>query len=350
MIELILVIIAIVIFIGLQVFIDVKDIKHINSLRKELLTIAKKKSQQNIVVVIDINRSAKDVELLLDHLSSFGYKKIEIIILFKKYASKKTKNALVDCKKNYALNFSRIEIVESKRGLSVVDVVRNNSKGQLVLKLNTSNRLSKNFFELISIETLLRQQDEVIIPSSHYALEKSIASALQVQQSIVNQIKNRVFKSTKDLSLIDTGIVYKRKFLLSKVPKTRSQKISAISHIYITNQVGENKFLQYISQMVEKTSKNSLSIVLCLLGIVIVLLAVIFMPSKSVIFAIFIASVYFFSSLAIQMRTNGYSLIDRINLFMLVPVYFVFKIFVSLAGLIKLTYKTGNKLFNNRSK
>lgn len=347
MIDIILAIILLSFVIGFQVFLDAKDINHVNLIRKELMAIAKKKVQKSVVVVIEIGRSVKEIEPLLDHLASFEYNKIEIIIL-KKSISDHVRKTLTNYKKSY--RFSRFEMFEIKKKVSLIDIIRNNSKGQLILRLGCKSRLSKNFFELISIESAINKDDIVIIPSSHYVLGKSIASALQVQRSIINQVKNRIFKSKVDMQLLEHGIVYKRIFLLNTSSKNISQKNLALPHIYLANPVPKTSLREYFVWMVKKYSLNTIRFGLVFLGVVSVVLMVSFLPRKVSVYAISLASVYLFFNLALQMRVNGYSLIDRINLLMLLPVNFVFEVIASLGGVLALSFRVVSRLFNNRSK
>jgi len=329
------------IFIIPQIVIDIKEIRMSQTLRNELINIAKKQVQKSISVIIELSDGAEAIFPLLDHLFGHEYDKLEIIVFIKKSANKNA-GALIT---NYRRinNITKLKIVRDSNGVTLADVLLHHCTGSLVLLLTPMERLSDNFFVEASVSALNTVNAIVALPRLHIRIENTIVSAIQAQKMIFRQLLSQLFPINMPLWPLRNGVIYDRKTIILNNNQPTSNRIFVNQRLYISDTARCKTIVSYIINAVKRASQRlrlgfAIGIFIFIIGS-IVALAILLDIGELLIIFIVILLLYILTSVLMQIHLRGYSLIDHINLTLVTPFGFIIMLVSYLLGFFKLMFE-----------
>lgn len=330
----------IVLFVIFQIYIDYREISKNNRLYRELLAIAKKTSERSFTVVIELYDNVNSILPLINHLYGHGYEKLEVVVVIKKTANKNARVILNRYKK--ANDLKQFKIVSEVLNQGMEGVLRRNCTGVLALIMDKDDRLSKRFFELASVEALYAENHMIVVPRYHIRLNETITSALQAQTSVLYQLFFRLFRFKVPIWPLHTGIIYNRQAILIDEVRKDVVKTYVSQRLFISSPA-KKKMREYFASSINEvvrilgTVKRFIALMVLL---AIAATGVFFIKPNDLNLLIgFFAMAYIFGCITMQLRLNGYSVIDRINLALITPFSLMFVITVSILGLFKITFK-----------
>jgi|GEM_PF-961334 len=336
-------------YIIFQIAIDVKEIIHSKKLHSKLMDIAKIQSLQTISVVIELTKSAETILPLLSHLSEHKYSKLEIIVIIKHTAGKKSGKILARYRRHNKLNC--LKIINHKKGWKIQDYIRRYGSGKLSVVLNIDMRLSPGFFTNASIESINNDNAIIALPRQHMALNETIASALQTNADNLRQFI-KLTKIQTSIFPLRSGLIYNNKLIVNDFKMTSVLLLPISQQLYISNTTNKNSMKNYFNKSITNTTEIlkskygiiSLLIITCLAITSIVL----FEPDEILILLDLIIALYVLTIIVMQIRLKGYSLIEHINLVLIAPFSLLFMVLVYVCSLInlitKIIYKACKKL------
>lgn len=336
-------------FIVMEIFVDEKEIGHIKDLQHRLMLIAKKQCEKTIGIIVELNNSAESMIKFIEHLKSFDYDKLKVVIVATKLTDKEVRLGIINYLKNNPLKDFRL--INQTKGTVIGNVVRRNLSSQLVVILDDSDRLSKDFFTELSIEALKLDGENVLLPRHQIRLADTLASLFQAHFVILRQLKARLFGVRTVLSPIRSGVVYSRHAILSGDLDQKPIRLSVCTNIYISKKIVISNMLDYLNYKIDK-AMNGLKSIYGILSFAVIAALMTFLivylkPSDLLITTAFVFSIYVLLGIFMQIRMKGYSLMDNINLILIAPMGLLFEILIYILGFLKLIlspHRTKRKL------
>lgn len=329
-------------FVILQVIIDAREARQSRRLHREMIAIAKKHNEKTISIVVELAQNAETIIPLLDHLYGFKYDKLEVIVVIEPNADKNIRLLLNRYRRTN--HVKRLRIVQHSRELKLRDVLRRYSSGELVMILNSDERLSHEFFEIASTEALNKEGALVVLPRRHIRLENTVASALQAQISVMRQLIRRLFRFKMSIWPLRTGVVYNRQSIIADSEQTDTANLFVSQRLYVSDFATTRTITGYIRQSIKNAalilqSWRGIISSIVIVGIV-VLFSILLDLDEQLILIACIIGIYTFTSMMMQMRTKGYSLIDNINLVLIAPFSLVYILVIYICGFVRMLTKS----------
>lgn len=326
-------------FVAIQIVIDARDIRRSKQLYRKMIKVAKKHSKQSFTVLVELSRNAGTIIPLLDHLYAQQYSKLEVIVVAKHTAGKNARTLLAQYRRTHRIK--GLKIVKHVRGLSLQDILRRFGSGRFAMTLSADERLSDNFFVTASLETLLSDTAVALLPRHHVRLATTITSALQAQFNTLKQLTARVFGTKTIIAPLTAGVIYKRSYLITNnPPQSTTVRLATNQLLYVSRSADVEKFSNYFVQSIKKTMGAFVSVVGIIASscvIIAVAALIIFVdPHELWIVAIVVIALYIMTNLTMQIRTKGYSFVDRINLLLTIPIGLIYATIIGASSLVAL--------------
>ena len=171
---------VLVVFILLQMIVDTRRSKRFKAVSKQLLEVGKHQSLTTISVVIREKNGKQQVLDLLDHLASFKYDKLQVVVV-PRSRSARDSQYLTDYRAAHPK--MNIRIVRSSGRRDDMSIAKRHARGELVLWMSPFERLSPRFFERASYEFANPLIDKVNVPYRHQAA-RSVADLVAMWSSV----------------------------------------------------------------------------------------------------------------------------------------------------------------------
>lgn len=332
--------ISLVLFVFMEVFVDNKEIGHMKDLQRRLIVIAKKQCEKSIGVIVELDGSAESMVEFIGYLRGFDYDKLKIVIVADKATDKASRMRVAEYISGNRLD--NIRIMNRSKNTTIKSMLRRYLSSQLIIVLNDSDRLSKDFFEAVSVEALKTDGIGVILPNHQIKLNNTLASLFQAHFFILRQLKARLFGVKTVLAPLRSGVVYSRDAILGDAFNEKPVRLNVCTQIYIYKKIVVNKTLDYLNYKIDKamnSMKNLVGIVTFVAILGAVTASTIFLKPYDLLTAVlFVVFIYILTGIFIQVRIKGYSLIDNINLVFIAPIGLMFEAMVYILGFVKLLF------------
>jgi len=179
------------VFIILQVALDTLRGRRLKAVSRQLVEIGKQQSLTSVSVVVREKGSKQQLINLLDHLASFSYAKLQVVVVPRSRKNDRSSRYIVDYRASHSnLN---IRIVRSSGRRDDTSVARRHARGELVLWMSTSERLTPRFFERLSYEFADATIDQVDIPY-RYETARSVADLLATWSTIRSEALGLIWR------------------------------------------------------------------------------------------------------------------------------------------------------------
>lgn len=328
------------VFFILEVTVDEKEIRQMRNLQHRLMTIAKKQCEKSVGVIVEADKSAESTIEFIEHLLSFGYDKLKVIIIVNKTIDKAARLRIADYLR--INNLSDIRIVNRTKNTAVKNILSRNLSVQLVIILNENDRLSKNFFSEASIESFGSDVTNVVLPRHQISLSNTLASLFQAHFVILRQLKARMFGVRTVLSPLRSGVIYSREAILSDAFDQKPIRLNISPQMYLSKKIIVENMLDYLNYKIDKavdSLKNWMGILTFFAVAGVFVASLIFLkPSDLLLAVLLVLFAYVLSSVFMQIRMKGYSFTDNINLFLIAPIGLLFEAAVYILGFVKLIF------------
>lgn len=168
------------VFILLQIIIDTRRSRRFKAVSKQLLEVGKQQSLTTISVVIREKNGKQQVLDLLNHLASFDYDKLQVVVVPR---SKKANDSRYLTDYRAAHPKLDIRIVRSAGRRDDASIAKRHARGELVLWLDSTERLAARFFERASYEFANPLINKVHVPYRHQSAQ-SVAHLVAIWSSV----------------------------------------------------------------------------------------------------------------------------------------------------------------------
>jgi hypothetical protein len=315
---------------GARVVRDASAISQAHRLNRQLIKVGRSRLKTGVSVVIELHKKADTIIPLLNHLHDQSYAKLEVIIILKHTAGKNARPVLTRYKQTHS--GIRLRLVSHRVGMTQFEVIRRFATNPLVMTLFADQKLSPHFFSHISIDYALERPD-YIIPKQYAALDNTIRSAL---------VSHAVFLNSKSAaastSTLVSGIVYKRASLLRR-PKTEHTRLSHSSYTVTSAKPYAARGLSTPRITVSKL----MLIIAAILGLLYVALSLKLPDTLFLLGLIVAAYVFIYATSLIGLK--AYSLIEKISLVLLSPLFMTYRIISYIREIVLIFGRTSKRLF-----
>lgn len=169
------------IFVVLQVVLDTLRGRRLKAVSRQLIEIGKERSLTTVSVVVREKGSKRQLVDLLDHLASFNYEKLQVVVVPRSRRSDKSNRYILEYRAAHPnLN---MRIVRSSGRRDDASIAKRHARGELVLWMSASERLTTRFFERLSYEFADPAIDQVDIPY-RYETARSVTDLLATWSTI----------------------------------------------------------------------------------------------------------------------------------------------------------------------
>lgn len=295
---------VIIMLVILKLFIDIRDIKKSRQLYRRLVSMAKVSIMERFSVVIELNRKADAVIGLLDHLYNQNYSDLAVIIIIKSSAGKNAKKELENYRRKKKVNGLRI--IKQPKGVQLKSILARYVTGTFMINLLPSDRLSDKFFEEICLSSIA-YGGPAIEPVVYSSLNNTMISAISTNTDI-----------WRHLALNTTGKVKTSAYIVRPTSR-RSMK-----SIYVDSR---NILSQKLS------FKNRLIIIMSFAAI-LTALSYCMDINEIIILGSLLFGIYAFINIWIIVKTKPYTVLDKINLILIIPFDLIYKILLMISTLL----------------
>lgn len=160
------------VFLLIQLTVDMTRGRRTKIIHDRLLEIGKKEALKSISVVVRTKRSQQKLIDLLDHLSSFGYDKSQVVIVPSERKNKKFNEFIRSYRTLHPTMDIRVVRTPGRRDDATI--ASRHARGELILWMELSDRLSPRFFDLTSYEFADPSVERIDVPH-RYAKARSLA-------------------------------------------------------------------------------------------------------------------------------------------------------------------------------
>lgn len=333
------IVIACILLLAVSLFIaiDGKAVRRSRRLFRQLIASGKHSSLRPVSVIIELTRSANSITPLLDHLFKQKYSHLEVVIVIKHTAGKNARKELESYRRKQRV--SGLRLVKHAKGLTMQQIIRRYTNGELLLQLTKDDRLSDNFFSDISLDYLLSSTG-VIAPIRYLKPGKSLASGLSAHFSVWSHFIAQFNTPRHNIFPLENGIVYSRALLiedelpLAKYPALRSRSASISTKA--VDSMSMTRYLKSASGLVMSYPSKWTSLLLASLVFASAIILGITHPSDFSIVAIVIIAVYVAISARTQLGLTGYSAADQVTLLLLSPFGLFFALLIYALSIVRL--------------
>ena len=292
---------------------DARAIRTNAQLTRLFIQSGKQRSQKSITVLIYLDKRADTILPLLDQLYTQHYKKLEVIVIIKQTAGKNARLQLNSYKRTHKV---ALRLLTYRAGMTDISIVKKYAKNEWVVCLYPGYTLGKNFFSLISFDTLLAPTD-VVVPKMYTRLDTTVNTAIRAYSRLISPPH-----FTFGAPTIQPGIVYKRRSI-EKVPL--SSRIVISEDAYLTT--NENQLfipsVKFSRVVFFKVSLLTISV-----GIIGFFLTQMNDTEKLLIIATLVGAAFYLFASKILVNA-AYSVMDKINLILLSPIFLGYRVGIS---------------------
>lgn len=296
-----------------RVFLDVKDAGRSQKLHDTLLGIGKKQSLKPMTVIVELRETADSIVPLIDHLYSQHYSKLQVIVVVKHTAGKNAVPKLERYRRKYGLKGLRL--IRHTRGLTTEQVVQRYATGTFVISLSKDERVSKDFFSILSFDSLLSTDKANITFRRYVALDSTILSSFRAMYHFWPQAMSGRTRSTS------SSMACYRKYFINE-PKT-SKTIQANPRANIRLLKAPATLLPYSRKLIESMSfkpwDHLLALIIFSVAVLTLVVLGLLYPHDIWVLAGVLFLLYTFISTGAYIRARAYSFIDIINLYLIQP-------------------------------
>lgn len=301
---------------------DIKDVRRSRNLYNTLLSIGKKHSLKPVSVIIELRETADAILPLVSHLYNQKYPKLQVIVVVKYTAGRNAIPKLERCRRKHKLKNFRI--IKHTRGLLIKDIVRRYASGALIVSLSKNERVSRNFFSLLSLDMLMTG-DKANISFKRYAtVDNSLASGFRAIYYFWSEIFTKRQLSL-EMNIPQPGVAYLRKNFTHK-PIQKYVHASSNANVRLFEKAPP---LDLYFREAIKNASNNLVVYTVIFGSILLVvstltIANVMYPYDSWLLMLIIFFIYAFTSITVYARTRAYSSIEILNLFLLQPFSLVY--------------------------
>jgi len=312
---------------------DVREIRKSRRLYQKLVSAGKKSSRKTISVVIELSQSADKLVPLLDDLYKQKYTKLEVVIIIKHTAGRMALSKLKYYRqKNH---IKKLKLIKHVKGLGLAEAIKKYSSGYLVVPLATGDRVSKNFLDDISTDSLLSVQEVMslrTIPGLNNNLTSAMVAHFHIWRTLITGLRS------KKVNNIQAGFVYKRQLINDervhqgfKPYAIRSATVMTAPKV-LTAKAYRSQALAAIAQYASKWYVL-IALAAGLIGLTALFVVLGAIDSITLVGVVFI--VYIITHIGLVAVIKIYSIKDRLNLVLLAPFALIFGIVLVVATPIK---------------
>lgn len=314
--------------ITVQFIADAKRLSFRNALYRKTMAKAKVQNAKPISVIIELRRAADSIMPLLDHLQSHQYTKLQVVIIVKQTAGSRAMMKLTTYRRKHP--GSRLTIVKHRKGLTTQTVVRRYATGSLVMRLDADDRLSPDFFSLVSLQ-FIGVTTKAVIPRTQVILDRTLGSAMQAILAIWADLRHTYTKPPLKEETIQPGVVYLKTALTGR---TASSRKIEYSHL-VYRLVPASPHRQFVRTFRNVAPNSKLAWLGALSVIAATILIAITLRGDAGQLIAFVMALYCVSLLFLIFTTRGYSLYARFNLILLSPISVVYFLFIGTYGILR---------------
>jgi glycosyltransferase involved in cell wall biosynthesis len=311
---------------GVKIMQDIKVVRASRRTHSLIMRYVTKKNTPKISVLVELRRTADAIFPFLDHLYQYNYPELEVIVVVNHTAGKYAQTKLSYYRRKH--HRKNLRIIKHSKGMDTNVVVRRFASSSFVIKLQLTDRLSKDFFNNLSIE-LLHKEIDVFIPRTHIAIGKTLVSAV----CAVNGIWRHMLVSlnstpTTNKTRIESGRIYRRRSLLvrSELHGTYIPRLA----IHQTS-INSWKLLLSVSTSKLQSFTRSRNVQVFIIAGVLFMIGLggYLWGQDLILLAGLILLLYVVAYLQLLFELKGYSTLDRLSLLLFAPFSALFLLFVA---------------------
>lgn len=291
-------------FLLLQLVVDGRRSGRTMRVKRHLLVLARKQHAKSVSVVVELRRSATTILPFLDYLYEQDYAKLEVIVVVKQTAGSKARTTLENYRRRNKQ--AKLRIIKHRKGMGPERIASTYASNELIMWLNGSEKLSKDFFTEASLE-FVDPKLMALQPRTHIALDNTLITAFRSLFSLwINYA--RILRGSLKLDAAPmAGVVYRRQAVKKEFVQTADYSSSvAVAGVY---------------QPIKATTRHRLAELAVLAGLAVAISAAyLFMPHDQFVFFLAIsAGLYCLVCWLWIIGVAEYSVLSRINLVLVTP-------------------------------